>query len=215
MRGKIATLIGYPSTYRDIKIAMQRAGQDNELATDFIKNLRVTTIPQEEIDPKKQINFAKYMYFAMTKNGAHRDTKKPQNDPVIKFVQFLLTREAQDIFIKHADYGLPTQNTTLAEKSDSKINPEVDFVMTINDWYVPQQHFALYDMGIPHLLRSVVKKALDEPGTTASTVTAFVSGYLTCKVGQLTDPAQYSKACLCQTTLPTNRNNYWPLCGQE
>jgi ABC-type thiamine transport system substrate-binding protein len=161
---------------------MQRAGQDNELATDFIKNLRVTTVPQEEIDPKKQLNFAKYMYFAMTKNGAHRDAKKPQNDPVIKFVQFLLTREAQDIFIKYADYQLPTQNATLAEKGNTKINSETDFAMTIDDWYVPQQLFALYDMGIPHLMRSVMKQALDEPGTTSGVTAGFVSAYIDCKV---------------------------------
>jgi len=134
---------------------------------------------------------------------------------VLKFVQFLLTAEGQDVFAKHPSYILPTQNTTLTEKKDSKINPDVDFSMTIADWYVPGQTFALYDMGMPHLYRSIVKQALDEPGTTAGSITAFVSSYLSCKVGQLTDSAQYSKPCLCQTKLPTNRNNYWPLCIQE
>ncbi len=215
VRGKIATLIGYPSTYQDIKIAIQRARQESELAPDFLKNLRVATVPQEEIDPKKQINFAKYMYFALTKNGTNRDTKKPQNDPVLKFVQFLLTKEAQDTFAKHPTYLLPAQNATLTGEGDMRINPEADFAMTVADWYVAGQSFALYDMGIPHLFRDAVKQALDEPGTTASTVTSFVSSYLACKVGQLTDPTQYSHACLCRTTLPVNRNNYWPLCGQE
>lgn len=70
-------------------------------------------------------------------------------------------------------------------------------------------------MGFPHLYRSVIREALDEPGTTAVSITAFVSSYLSCKVAQLTDPAQYSRPCYCQTALPANKNNYWPLCGQE
>lgn len=215
VRGKIATLIGYPSTYQDIEIAIQRARQDNALVPDFLKNLRITTVPQEDIDPKKQYNFAKYSYFALTKNGANRNRKKPTDDPVLKFVQFLLTAEAQEVFAKHPMYMLPTQNTALTEKKDTKINPDIEFSMTIADWYVPGQVFALYDMGIPHLYRSIIRQALDEPGTTATSVTAFVSSYLACKVGQLTDPTQYSKPCLCQTKLPVNRNNYWPLCSQE
>ncbi len=131
VRGKIATLIGYPSTYQDIAIAIQRARQDGELAPDFIKSLRITTVPQDEIDPKKQTNFAKYSYIALTKNGANRDSKKPSNDPVLKFAQFLLTEEAQDIFAKHPNYMLPTQNMTLVEKKDIKINPDIDFSMTV------------------------------------------------------------------------------------
>ncbi len=183
---------------------MQRARQDSELAPDFLKNLRVATVPQEEIDPKKQVNFAKYMYFALTKNGSNRDKDKPQHDPVLKFVQFLLTTEAQETFAKYPSYLLPTQNISLTEKKDAKINPDTEFAMKVSDWYVPGQTFALYDMGIPHLFRSIIQQALDEPGTTASTVTSFVSAYLSCKVGQLTDPAQYSHACLCRTTLPLN-----------
>jgi ABC-type glycerol-3-phosphate transport system substrate-binding protein len=215
VRGKIATIVWYPSTYQDIEIAIQRARQDNKLAPNFLKNLRVATILQEDLDPKKHINFAKYSYFALSKNGINRNTKKPSDDPVVKFVQFLLTEEAQNVFARHPTYMLPTQNTALTEKADTKINPDVEFSMTISDWYVPGQAFALYDMGIPHLYRSIIRKALDEPGTTATSVTAFVSSYLTCKIGQLTDPAQYGKPCLCQTKLPVNRNNYWPLCIEE
>jgi len=131
VRGKIATLIGYPSTYEDIKIAIQRAKRDGEFSPDFLKNIRVTTVPQEELDPKKQINFARYMYFALVKNGANRDVKNPSDDPVVKFVQFLLTSEAQDIFIKHQYYYLPTQNKSLLEMKDTKINSDNSFSMIV------------------------------------------------------------------------------------
>lgn len=161
---------------------MQRARQDNVLVPDFLKNLRIATIPQEEIDPKKHLNFAKYSYFALTKNGANRNRKNPTDDPVLKFVQFLLTPEAQEVFAKHPTYMLPTQNITLMEKKDTKINPDVEFSMTISDWYVPEQSFVLYDMGIPHLYQSIIRRAIDEPGATATSVTTFVSSYISCKI---------------------------------
>ncbi len=89
---------------------MQRASEDHELAPDFLKNLRIATVPQEEIDPKKQVNFAKYPYLALTRNGQNRNIKEPQNDPVLKLTEFLLTEEAQEIFSKSQNYMLPTQN---------------------------------------------------------------------------------------------------------
>lgn len=215
VRGKIATLIGYPSTYQDIKIALLRAKQDGELSPTFLKNLRIATVPQEEVDPKKQINFAKYDYFALTKNGKNRDTKDLKNDPAIKFTQFLLTKEAQALFFKNIPYILPAQVTLLSENTELKLNPDLEFNMTLADWYVSTQTFALYDMGAPHLFRSIIKQAIDEPGATAAVAAGNASAYLTCKISQLTDPTTYATACLCRTTLPTNRNNYWPLCGQE
>ena len=215
VRGKIATLIGYPSTYEDIKIAIQRAKQDGELSPTFLKNLRIATVPQEEIDPKKQINLAKYSYFALTKNGKNRDKKDSKNDPAVKFTQFLLTKEAQEIFLKNTPYMLPAEITALSENKGLKLNSDPEFNMTLADWYVPTQMFALYDMGAPHLFRAILKQAMAEPGVTASLVTSNVSAYLTCKISQLTDSTAYAGACLCRTTLPTNRNNYWPLCGQE
>lgn len=215
VRWKVATLFGYPSTYEDIKIAVQRAQQDWELAPEFLKNLRVATVPQQEIDAKKHTNFAKYMYFAVSKNGANRNLTAPQDDPVLKFAEFLLTTEAQDVFIKYPNYFLPTQQKTLFEKKDIKINPDENFDMTISNWYVPWQKFVLYDMWIPHLFREIVKQSIDEPGTTATDVTSFIASYLTCKIGQLTDPLQYSHGCLCRSGLAPNRNNYWPVCGQE
>lgn len=115
---------------------MQRAQDDRELFPNFLRNLRVATVPQEEIDPKKHVNFARYTYFALTKNGVNRNRKKPQQDPVLKFVQFLLTSEAQNTFMKHPSYSLPTQNTALINEKDTKINPDANFAMTIGDWYV-------------------------------------------------------------------------------
>jgi hypothetical protein len=215
VRGKIATLIGYPSTYRDIEIALQRAKQDGELSPTFLKNLRIATVPQEEVDPKKHINFAKYNYFALTKNGNNRDKKDLKNDPAVKFTQFLLTKEAQTIFLKNIPYMLPAQVNALTENTALKINPDIEFNMTLADWYIPRQTFALYDMGTPHLFRSIIKKAIDEPGVTAAVAAGNASTYLTCKISQMTDPTIYATACLCRTTLPTNRNSYWPLCGQE
>ena len=72
-RGKVATLVGYPSTERDILLAIKRAKKDKAYENVFEKNIRWTTIPQVEEEAKKQINMARYMYFAMTKYGQNRN----------------------------------------------------------------------------------------------------------------------------------------------
>ncbi|MCB9806998.1 extracellular solute-binding protein [Candidatus Peribacteria bacterium] len=114
-RGKIATLVGYPSTERDILLAIKRAKKDKAYESVFEKNIRWTTIPQVEEDTKKQINMARYMYFAMTKYGINRNKEKPSNDPVIKFMQYLATAKAQETFFKNYEYYLPSQIEMLKE----------------------------------------------------------------------------------------------------
>lgn len=91
VRGQVATLVGYPSTERDILLAQKRAKKDKAYESSFEKNVRWATIPQVEEEAKKQINMARYMYFAMTKYGINRNKEKASNDPVIKFMQYLNT----------------------------------------------------------------------------------------------------------------------------
>lgn len=80
----------------------------------------------------------------MTKNGIHRD-KDAKNDPVLRVMSFLFTSEAQDIFSREIPYMLPSQIQTLGDPS-IKINPESDFNLTIENWYNPDEEFAVYDM---------------------------------------------------------------------
>lgn len=141
----MATLVGYPSTERDILLAVKRAKKDKEYDRDFEDAVRWTTIPQVEEDPKKQSNFARYMYFAMTKYGINRNKKKPSNDPVIKFIQYLATSEAQKTFFENYEYYLPSQIALLAEPKSQIDGKTGEFKMTIGDWYVPTQKFFLYN----------------------------------------------------------------------
>lgn len=213
VRGTSATLIGYPSTLRDIMMAIQRAKDADALLPDFEKNLRWSTIPQQSSDPKKQINIADYRYFVLAKDGEHRD-ESAKNDPVIKMMQFLTTSAAQDVFAGSQDYILPAEKRLL-KSGDTKINPEKSVNMTINDWYDEAQSFILYDMGIPHLFRSIMKQSLDEPGTTPTIIGSSVATYMKCKIKSLTDPLLAPGNCTCRTVMPENNSTYWPFCGQK
>jgi hypothetical protein len=115
VRGKVGTLVGYPSTFNDIELAKKRAKKDKALAEAFDEDVRWTTIPQVEEDPKKQINLARYMYFALSKTGMNRNFEKPSNDPAIKFMQFLNTAKAQETFFRHHEYYLPSQLDLLVQ----------------------------------------------------------------------------------------------------
>lgn len=212
-RGKVATLVGYPSSERDILLAQKRAKKDKELDPKFGKNLRWMSIPQVEEDVKKQTNFARYMYFAMTKNGVNRNKEKPSNDPVIKFMQYLATVKAQETFFENYEYYLPSQMELLKSKKETQIDKNTgEFGMTVGDWYVATQKFIPYDMGIPHVFAGIVARALDEPGVTSSVITGNILDFVTCRIKHLTDPDSYDQACGCRNDVQSNNNHYWPVC---
>lgn len=211
-RGLVATLVGYPSTERDILLAIDRAKKDKSYDKDFEDEVRWTTIPQVEEDPEKQINFARYMYFTMTKFGVNRNKEKPSNDPVIRFMQYLATAEAQKIFFDNYEYYLPSQIALLAEPKSQIDSKTGEFKMTIGDWYVPTQKFVLYNKWLPHLFTYIVEKALDEPGATASVISGNILSYLKCKMNHLVDPDTYDTSCECITDTQQNNNHYWPVC---
>lgn len=211
-RGLIATLVWYPSTERDILLAIDRAKKDKSYNKDFEKEIRWTTIPQVEEDPEKHINFARYGYFAMTKYGINRNKEKATNDPVIRFMQYLATAEAQKTFFDNYEYYLPSQITMLAEPKSQIDGKTGEFKMTIGDWYVATQKFVPYNKWLPHLFTYIVEKALDEPGATASVISGNILSYLKCKMNHLVDPDTYSNACECTTDTQQNNNHYWPVC---
>jgi len=211
-RGKVATLVWYPSTERDILLAIKRAKKDKTYESVFEKNIRWTTIPQVEEEAKNQINLARYMYFAMTKFGMNRNKIKPSNDPVIKFMQYLSTAKAQETFFKNYEYYLPSQIEMLKESKAQIDSQTGQFDMTVGDWYVPTQKFVTYDKWLPFVFSYIVEKALDEPGATASVISSNILSYLSCKINHLTDPDTYDTPCECRTDTQQNNNHYWPVC---
>lgn len=211
-RGLIATLVWYPSTEREILLAIKRAKNDKVYDRDFEKAVRWTTIPQVEEDPEKQINFARYMYFAMTKYGINRNKEKPSNDPVIRFMQYMATSEAQKTFFDSYEYYLPSQITMLAEPKSQIDGKTGEFKMTVGDWYVATQKFVPYNKWLPHLFTYIVEKALDEPGATASVISGNILSYLKCKMNHLVDPDTYDTSCECTNDVQQNNNHYWPVC---
>ena len=211
-RQNVATLVGYPSTERDILLAIKRAKKDKAYNKDFEDAVRWTTIPQVEEDPEKQINLARYMYFAMTKFGVNRNKEKPSNDPVIRFMQYLATTEAQKTFFDNYEYYLPSQIALLAEPKSQIDSKTGEFKMTIGDWYVATQKFVPYNKWLPHLFTYIVEKALDEPGATASVISWNILSYLKCKMNHLQDPDTYGTPCECLVDTQQNNNHYWPVC---
>ncbi len=215
VRGKVGTLVGYPSTFNDIELAKKRAKKDKALAEAFDEDVRWTTIPQVEEDPKKQINLARYMYFALSKTGMNRNFEKPSNDPAIKFMQFLNTAKAQETFFRNHEYYLPSQLDLLRTESKTRIDGKDGPGMIVSDWYVSTQKFIAYNMGIPHFFTYIAQKALDEPGATSSVISGNMLEFLNCKIKHLSDPDTYEKSCECRTDVSKNNNNYWPLCGND
>jgi len=94
---------------------------------------------------KKQINMARYMYFVMAKFGVNRNKEKPSNDPVIKFMQYLVTTKAQKTFFENYEYYLPSQIEMLKEPKSQIDGKTGEFDMTVGDWYVSTQKYVTYN----------------------------------------------------------------------
>ena len=154
------------------------------------------------------------MYFSMAKYGVNRNNDDPANDPVIKFMQYLVTDTAQKTFFENYEYYLPSQNDLLKSEKDTQIDRKTGtFGMTVGDWYVPTQKFVLYDMGLPQLFAHIVEQAFDEPGATSSIITGNILQFLSCHIKHLTDPDTYDQACTCVNDVQSNNNHYWPVCS--
>lgn len=116
-REKVAAIIGYPSTYRDVLLAIKRANKDDVRTSRFEKFLRWGYLPQVEIPDEDEdaINISRYYYMSLSRTAQH-----PRN--ALSFLRYLTTYEAQDIVFQHLEYYLPARQDLLLEHRKSTID---------------------------------------------------------------------------------------------
>lgn len=213
VRGNIASIIGYPSSLREIKIAIKRAKKDGVDSGDidkFEKFLKWWHLPQQSLPEEGDdlINISRFHYLAMSKTAKH-----PRN--ALLFLNYLMTQEAQETFFKEHKYYLPARTDLLSKHAKSTIDVKwgtSKWEMKVSDFYTDRYRFITNDMGIPNLYRYIIPKALDEPGTVAEVVAGNVVKYLKCKVRQALEWDNYDVGCECQTEVEKTSGSYWPLC---
>lgn len=184
VRGDIASIIGYPSAHREIKIAMKRANKENIRTDRFEQFLKWGYLPQETLPEEDDdlINITRYNYLAMSKTAKH-----PRN--ALLFLNYMMTEEAQETFFEEHEYYLPARIDLIEKHQKSTIDVKGGTTkgsMIVADFYSDAYRFITNDLGIPNLYRYIVPKALDEPGAVAEIVAGNVVKFLNCKVRQAT-----------------------------
>lgn len=151
MRGDIGMVIGYPSLVIDLEKSAKRIGTNN------ISNIVLTDrLPQ--FSSSKTSNIGRYTYLGMS--------KKTQNPLAsAKFIEYLMTPEAQRALIKIYPYMIPAQvefysATESASLSDTLERTKLgSFMPTIG------QSMTVYEYGIKSRIDTPLREAIESGNT--------------------------------------------------
>lgn len=122
LRGNIGMIIGYPSLANELALSAKRVGADANM-TELIYTGRLPKMTQQSSE-----NIAKYTYFAISNNA-----KTP--DASVKFLQYLMTPEAQQIAMEIFPYQIPAQIEFHAAAQNSVLSPT--FARAKLDAFIP------------------------------------------------------------------------------
>lgn len=158
---KVASIVGYPSTYDEIKESMVRNNlSESDSGATLISVTRISPIPQNSENLEQPINLARYNYFALSSNLRNTDN-------ALAFMNYLMLESTQELFFDGLQYSLPATTALL----DSKQNAILDGKMSVANFHTPEVQYRVFDMGIPHLFDSISEDLLNEEKITAKEYT--------------------------------------------
>ncbi len=112
MRGDIAMIIGYPSLVSDLEKSSKRIGADSKSSV-----ILTDRIPQSW--NKNPINIGRYTYFGIS--------KLTKNAPLsVKFMEYLMTSEAQRLYSNEYPYLIPAQSEFYASIESNILSDTLD-----------------------------------------------------------------------------------------
>jgi ABC-type glycerol-3-phosphate transport system substrate-binding protein len=170
MRGEIGMIIGYPSLIIELEKANKRAGSDSSSTV-----ILTDRIPQSGERVNK--NTARYSYFGISKL-----TQNPNIS--IKFVEYLMTPEAQRLYMDSYPYMIPAQsefydsisNTSLSTTlSRAKIAP---FIPKIGD------SLSVFQYGLKSRFERYLREEIDNSWIIdTNEVLTKISQSIICEIG--------------------------------
>ncbi|MBC7498880.1 extracellular solute-binding protein [Candidatus Gracilibacteria bacterium] len=169
IRGNIAMIIGYPSLILDLEKANKRAGSAS--ASSVILTGRIPKTISQSV-----INIGKYTYF-----GVSKLSEKGQLSA--KFLQYLMTPEAQRLYMSAYPYLIPAQsefyasieNISLSDTlTRAKIGP---FIPNIGD------QLSLFQYGLKSRFDRYLSEGIDTTSTPdIESITSKISKDIDCEI---------------------------------
>lgn len=113
MEGRIAMILGYPSIIAELEKSDKRLGIKSKAGNILTEKIPLTS-PTDA-----RINIAKYNYFALSKT-----TENPIAG--VKFLEYLMTTDAQTRFLQNNDTVLSAQREFWPAQAGSKISEVIN-----------------------------------------------------------------------------------------
>lgn len=177
MQWKISMILGYPSLILELEKSNKRSKEVID-----ISNILTERIPQAF--PQKKQNLGKYTYFAISKHSNNTIASA-------KFLEYLLTPDAERIFINEYPYLIPAQIEFYATAKKSSLSET--FERAKLDSFIPllEEKISIFHYGIRSQFEKYMKDWLDNSDSPdIVSITKNISIEIACDINSLTGEKQ-------------------------
>ena len=169
MQGKIAMIIGYPSTVLELEKSAKRVWDTN------VSSLILTEkIPYKNEDDKK--NLARFSYFALSKFSKN-------SYAWAKFLAYLMTEDAQRRFLEKNNHLIGAQRSFWDAQKNSRLSDVLS--RTKIDTFIPEtsEKIFLFNFGLKPEFESFLSESLDRNSNTdIGNISSFISTWVSCSI---------------------------------
>lgn len=179
MEWKISMILGYPSLILELEKSNKRSKQaidTNDILTE--------RIPQ--VSPQKKQNIGRFTYFGISKHSKNGVAS-------VKFLEYLLTPDAERIFINEYPYIIPAQVEFYS--TAKKWTLSETFERTKLDAFIPllEEKVSIFHYGIKSQFERYLKDWLDNSNSPdIEAITKNISIEIACEINSLTGEKQSS-----------------------
>ena len=169
MRGKIAMIVGYPSLVLELEKSSKRAWSDTVSSTILTDRL-----PQ--MSNQSNANIGRYTYFGISKY-----TKNGQAS--LKFVEYLLTPEAERLFSNEYPYLIPAQSDFYTSVEWNSLSETLGRTKLAPFLPRTREKITIFQFWLKSRFERYLKESLDIDGSPdISSLLSKISREITCEI---------------------------------
>lgn len=169
MQWDIAMIIGYPSIVLELEKSAKRAGDKN--SNDTILTEKIL-----QSGNKTVTNIGRYSYFGiskLTKNGAAS----------LKFMEYLLTPEAQRLFSNEYTYLIPAQSEFYQSVENNTLSDTIGKTTLSSFIPSPKTKVTIFQYGMKSRFEKYLKESIDTTETPdTNAITTKISHEIGCEI---------------------------------
>jgi hypothetical protein len=169
MQWDIALIVGYPSLVLELEKSSKRAGStssDSVILTD--------RLPQ--ISTQSRVNIGRYTYFGVSKLSTHGMAS-------VKFLEYLMTSEAQRLYMNEYPYLIPAQSEFYSTAETSSLSDTLS--RTRLSPFIPSigERVSVFQYGLKSRFERYLREGIDSTDSSdIETITNRISREIWCEI---------------------------------